>query len=387
LAANNEHAVMGKHLVLVGGGHAHLTVIRELAGIVRRGHRVTLVTPGAYQYYSGMGPGLLAGRYRPSEVRFHVARMVTNRGGCFEAARVVKIDPHAATLTLDSGREMSYDLASLNMGSVVPYEAPADTNVKHFPAKPVEHLLTARRMIESRPSQDPLRIVVAGGGPTGVEIAANARALAQRRHRGAEIILLSRRTLLPQFPAQVRRKVLRKLKSLAVTVKENQRLEAVVTRGARLAGGETIACDILFAAVGTRPPELLAASGLSVGPGGGLLVNAHLQSVSHANVFGGGDCIDFQIRPLPRVGVYAVRQNPILCHNLMAALEKRPLARFTPQTAYLLIMNMGDGTGIVSRGRWTFNGTLGFRLKHLIDDRFMRKFQLSGERQDRHDDR
>jgi NADH dehydrogenase FAD-containing subunit len=378
---------MGKHLVLVGGGHAHLTVMKELAGFVRRGHRVTLVSPDAYQYYSGMGPGLLAGRYRPAEVRFHVARMVADRGGRFEAARVMRINPQSASLILDTGRELTYDVMSLNMGSEVPFAAEPATAVKLFPAKPVEHLLAARRWIESMPAHRPLRVVVAGGGPTGVEIAANTRALARRLDRAAEIILLSRRKLLPRFPGPVRRKAQHKLKKLAVAVRENEGLKALAAQGVRLDGGETIPCDILFAAVGTRPPALLRESGLALGPGGGLLVNACLQSVSHGNVFGGGDCIDFQPRPLPRVGIYAVRQNPILHQNLLAALEARPLGRFAPQTSYLLIMNMGDGTGIVSRGPWAINGALGFRLKHFIDDRFMRRFQLSGERQDRHSDR
>jgi NADH dehydrogenase FAD-containing subunit len=102
--------------------------------------------------------------------------------------------------------------------------------------------------------------------------------------------------------------------------------------------------------------------------------------VSHPEVFGGGDCIAFQPRPLARVGVYAVRQNPILHHNLLAALEGGALEPFVPQQDYLLILNMGDGTGILNRGRLTFAGWPAFWLKHVIDDRFMRRFQLSNER-------
>lgn len=49
---------MSKHLVLVGGGHAHMTVMLNLADYISRGHRVTLVSPSPYHYYSGMGPGL-----------------------------------------------------------------------------------------------------------------------------------------------------------------------------------------------------------------------------------------------------------------------------------------------------------------------------------------
>jgi NADH dehydrogenase FAD-containing subunit len=60
---------MGKDLVLVGGGHDHLTVLLNVARYIERGHRVTVIMPSSYQYYSGMGPGMLSGIYRPQEVR------------------------------------------------------------------------------------------------------------------------------------------------------------------------------------------------------------------------------------------------------------------------------------------------------------------------------
>ena len=105
----------------------------------------------------------------------------------------------------------------------------------------------------------------------------------------------------------------------------------------------------------------------------------YLQSVAHPEIFGGGDCIRFEKQPLDKVGVYAVRQNPILYHNLMAALERGNLQAFRPQNRYLLIYNLGNGTGIFYRGRWVLKGRLIFYLKDYIDRKFMRNFQVSGE--------
>jgi NADH dehydrogenase FAD-containing subunit len=374
---------MPRHLVLVGAGHAHLTVMKEMAGMTARGHRVTVVSDGAFQYYSGMGPGLLAGRYRPAEIRFDVARMVTARGGTFHDDRVVQIDPHRRALTLASGRRLTYDVLSLNTGSYVPFPAPEATAIRIYPAKPVEVFREAQRDIVTHLARHELHVVVAGGGPAGVEIAANARALVARHRGRATVTLLSRGLLLKQFIPAVRRKTLAKLKRRGVRVMENAPLSAVDAHTLLLTSGQRVACDILFPAVGTHPAPLIKASGLAVDGSGGLLVNHHLQSVSHPNVFGGGDCIAFQPRPLARVGVYAVRQNPILHHNLSAALEERQLEKFEPQHDYLLILNMGDGTGILNRGRLTFGGWPAFWLKHLIDERFMRRFQLSGERRSR----
>ena len=69
----------------------------------------------------------------------------------------------------------------------------------------------------------------------------------------------------------------------------------------------------------------------------------------------------------------------MLYANLLAQLEGRDLEAFEPQDTYLLIYNLGNGTGIFFRGNWVLKGRLIFWLKDTIDQKFMRKFQVSGE--------
>src|SRR5512136_2630707 len=99
---------MGKYLVLVGGGHAHLTVLLNLADYAQRGHKITLIGPSPYHYYSGMGPGLLSGIYRAQDARFHVKKMAEDRGAIFLGDRVISIDPGQRILNLQSGNQISY---------------------------------------------------------------------------------------------------------------------------------------------------------------------------------------------------------------------------------------------------------------------------------------
>ena len=82
---------------------------------------------------------------------------------------------------------------------------------------------------------------------------------------------------------------------------------------------------------------------------------------------------------LARVGVYAVRQSPILCRNLLAALEGENMLDFEPQKSFLQILNMGNGQGIFWKNNWVWKSRLAFLLKNYIDKTFMRKFQISGE--------
>ena len=138
---------MGKHLVIVGAGHAHLTVLKNLKSFQDAGHRVTVVSSSALHYYSGMGPGMLSGIYRPEEIRFNVKRMSEDRGAAFVEDNVVQIHPRQQKISLHSGTDISYDVLSLNTGSYVPSIAalPADESV--FTVKPIEKLLAARRRI------------------------------------------------------------------------------------------------------------------------------------------------------------------------------------------------------------------------------------------------
>jgi len=149
-----------------------------------------------------------------------------------------------------------------------------------------------------------------------------------------------------------------------------------------LGNGTNLEGDMVFVAIGIRPSPLFRDSGLPTSEDGGLLVNDYLQCVDHPELFGGGDCISLAGSPLPRVGVYAVRQNRPLHRNLSAFLEGRPLQRFDPGGAYLLILNLGDRRGLFRRKGIVWSGRLAFRLKNHLDTRFMRKFQVSGELRD-----
>lgn len=370
---------MNRHLVLVGGGHAHMTVMLNLADFVARGHRVTLVSPSPYHYYSGMGPGLLGGTYRPQQVRFHVRNMVEKRGAAFVEDRVTLIDAEQRRLHLQSGALLDYDIASFNTGSGVPlHKAGAETDGV-VAVKPIVNLLQARRQLLQGMGGKPQQLLVVGGGPAGVELAGNLWRLVSLAGGEAQITLLAGSRLLRRFPDRVRQLALHSLQERGVRVLEGARAARVAGGQAELNDGRSLDYDLAFVAAGVEPSPIFRDSNLPVGEDGGLLVNQHLQSTAHAELFGGGDCISLQGQPLDKVGVYAVRQNPILQHNLLAALEGHELISFKPQPRYLLILNLGNRRGVLCKGRWAWEGRLPFLLKDWIDRRFMKTFQVSGE--------
>ena len=82
-----------------------------------------------------------------------------------------------------------------------------------------------------------------------------------------------------------------------------------------------------------------------------------------------------------------MRENPIINHNLLAALEGGEMLAFKPQSHFMLIFNMGDGRGIFWKKNWVWDGRFAFLLKDYIDRRLMRTFQVSGERDEKMQER
>lgn len=367
---------MQKHLVLAGGGHAHMVTLANLRGFVEKGYRVTVIQPSEHHYYSGMGPGMLGKTYTPEEIRFATRHVVEKLGGAFVLGRVARIDPAARTVHLESGDPVPYDVLSCNVGSQVPQNRITGGLKDIYLVKPIERLLEAQRRILEIASARKLSIGIVGGGPSAVEIAGNVWRLTRGPgQQPAAIRILTKTSVMPHHPEGVRAKALASLKRRGIEIVEGCDVREIRTGRVAAASAATYDLDILFVAVGVTPHPVFRNSGIPTGPDGGLLVNRHLQSPAHPEIFGGGDCIHFQHSPLDKVGVYAVRQNAVICHNLMAALEGRPLQAFDPGGGYLLIFNLGDGTGIFYKRPILFGGRPAFLVKDYIDRRFMRRFQ------------
>ncbi|MFC1580545.1 NAD(P)/FAD-dependent oxidoreductase [Thermodesulfobacteriota bacterium] len=367
---------MAKHLVFAGGGHAHLTSLMNIGDFRRRGYRVTVITPSPYQYYSGMGPGMLSGLYGPEEIRFDIQKMVEKRDGNFIQEPIVRVDPEERVLFLGSGKTIPYDVVSFGTGSTIPVEnLIVKKSERVFTVKPVANLVHARERILELIEKEIPRLLVVGGGPSALEISVNAWKLVRDHGGKSNITIIAGTRFLSPFPAKVRSLALESLNKRGIEVREGVHVTAIQGETAILEDGRSQPFDIAFLGTGVKPSGLFQDSGLPAGEDGGLLVNTYLQSVGYSDIFGGGDCICFQQGPLDKVGVYAVRQNPILYHNLLAALEGGALQEFDPGGAYMLLFNMGDGRAIYHKKGRIFHGRIPFLLKNWIDKKFMRKFK------------
>ncbi|MFW5499867.1 MULTISPECIES: NAD(P)/FAD-dependent oxidoreductase [unclassified Maridesulfovibrio] len=365
-------------LVIAGAGHAHMQLMGAIPELIADGHRVTVIGPDERHYYSGMGPGMLGGIYRPVEISLPVKSIVESLGGSFVLGKVARIDPYKRMVILEAGQEFPYDVLSCNLGSFVPSHLADKVNTDVYTVKPIQNLLQARIRIREIVSERPVRIGICGGGPAALEIAGNAWSAAREQGRfGVKIKIFTGSEFLHNLPDRVRNLAVKSLNKRRIQIVQGSYVEHVTTGNVILQNGQHYEQDIIFLALGVKPSKVFAASDLSTGKDGGLKVNRYLQSVSHPEIFGGGDCIWFEPNPLDKVGVYAVRQNPVLVHNVRAQLEGSSLKSFDPGGSYLLIFNIGGGKGILHKNGLSFGGPLAFRIKDYIDRKFVKQFKVN----------
>ncbi len=368
---------MGKRLVLAGGGHAHMMLLASLGEIVEAGHEVTVIQPSDYHYYSGMGPGMLSTFYASDDIRFNTRFVVERQGGTFIKTKVTGLDAKQNCVLIESGEQIPYEVLSCNVGSFVPFSAIEGAQHNIFSAKPIERLLEAQQRIIALCENNKISISIIGGGPAAVEIAGNAYHLAHTTGcKDIAVRLYAGTKLMGDFGSSIKRIIRNTFKHHGIEVNESGYVENIVDGTITLENGEQHTPDIIFLATGVKPSSIFASSGIATGPDGGLPVNSYLQSTEFENIFGGGDCIYFSPEPLAKVGVYAVRENPILRDNVIAALNGKELQKFNPGGNYLLIFNLGRNRGALQKGPITWGGKASFYIKDYIDRKFMKEFHL-----------
>jgi NADH dehydrogenase FAD-containing subunit len=366
---------MHKHLVLAGAGHAHMVTMANIHLFTELGHSVTVIGPSDYHYYSGMGPGMLGSGYEPDDIRFAVKRKVEEQGGVFLRDSIVGVDPFTRELHLESGETVQYDVVSFNTGSHVNIPEITGSSERIYTVKPIERLYQARIEILALAQQQQITVAVVGGGPAGVEVAGNLGQLLADVPFRAQIIQFAGNSFLGRFSERVQKTSRRILEQHGVSIREQGHLTTIQENRLFFTSGSDLYADFIILATGVHPASFFREAGLQTGKDGGLSVNQFLQCPDHPEIFGGGDCIHYAGQPLDKVGVYAVRENPVLFHNLKAYLAGEPLQPFDPGGEYLLIFNLGNEQGVLRKKWFQMSGRLAFWIKDWIDRKFMQKFQ------------
>jgi selenide,water dikinase len=406
-----------QQVVLVGLGHTNVQVLLKWARMRPTQARLICVSDQLQASYSGMLPGVLAGQYAPAEMLIDLPALCRQADAELVIANWSGLDRERRELQFTDRAPIHYDLLSIGIGSrpslagvVVSPDAPL-VSIKPMQSL-VERLRAAatrssgsefsgsefsvgassvgesisserddRQRRDGRPATN-LRVIVVGGGAGGFEVACTLPRFLERQGQQRPSLTLVTRSadILPTLARSTRQLARRHLQQQGVSVLTNHEVQQVqrdhlmvrVRPGAGQGDALKQPADLVLWLASAVGAPILSQLGLPTDAEGFLLVNRTLQSIADARIFAVGDAGTIACDRLPKAGVFAVRQGPILWENILRSLRGEPLLDYQPQRPFLQLLNLSDGRAIASYGRWSLSGRWAWRLKDAIDRRFMR---------------
>jgi len=377
-----EISPIAKELVLVGGGHSHVIVLRMLGMNPIPGLQVTLVTPGAKTPYSGMLPGVVAGHYEEDDIHIDLVPLCRFAGVRFFQSRVTGIDLDKRLLQCEGRPDVSYDVLSIDIGITPAVNDVEGVLENVIPVKPIDQFLDKWKLFLERTLNNEVKeIGFVGAGAGGVELclAVHHRLQSEFARRGRENsitfhIFHDGQEILKEYPPSVQGRFYARLAERNIKVWSNFKVNKIENKTLFSDDGEEASMDEIFWVTAAAPQAWLGETGLKLDADGFIAVRETLQSASHGDVFAVGDIAHVIQHPRPKAGVYAVRQGPPLADNLQRVLLGRKPKAFKPQSEFLSLISTGDKSAIGHRNGRSVEGAWVWRWKDWIDRRFMNRF-------------
>ncbi|MFK8027842.1 MAG: FAD-dependent oxidoreductase, partial [Gammaproteobacteria bacterium] len=381
----NSGSSVVKDLILVGGGHAHVSVLRKLGMQPVPGLRVTLITRDIHTPYSGMLPGYIAGHYKYDECHIDLGPLARFANARLYHDEVTQLDLENKQVHVGNRPPVSYDLLSINSGSRPRVIDVPGADEYALVAKPIDVFLQRWEKLQHQVEQSTgeFKIVIVGGGAGGVELALSAqlrlRTLLSSKQDNPERLQFSLLTqgggILSTHNTGVQKRFTKVLKDRNIDVLLNHSVTEIKQDHVCVNNDIKIDANACIFVTNASAPDWPRQSGLDVSQDGFIKVNQFLQSTSHPDVFAVGDVASLP-DPRPKSGVFAVRQGPVLTKNLIASAINKSLSKYRPQKNFLGLISTGNKYAVASRGSWSWQGEWLWTVKNWIDQQFMRKFNV-----------
>ena len=384
-----------RNLVLLGIGHTNAHIVKQWETDPIEDCRLICISKFPTATYSGMLPGTLGLQFDDDEMRIDLADLCQRSGAELILAETSGLDLDAGQLHFESHESISFSALSIGVGSM-----PAGWD-DHQDAKSIKPMQTFLQRLAATLQTDPVaevvetfghhtdnpkpltssatkRIVVVGGGVASVEIALCLHQQCEKqkivRDFTIEIFTSSETVAEGMKPRSVNR-IEQILRSRNIRITPCRRVTEVGDDFIVTEDGSHHEADVVIWATGAAAPPVLGKLGLETDDRGFIATSPTLQSLSDSRVFAVGDSGTILQSPSPKAGVYAVRQCPILWHNLHAFFDGRSMKTFEPQSDFLKLLNTGDGKAFLQYGLVTAHARWCWHLKTWIDKRFISEFQ------------
>jgi len=363
-----------KNVVLIGGGHAHALLLRRWAMKPVAGVRLTIINPSPSAPYTGMLPGFVAGHYERDDLDIDLVRLAGFANARLVLGTVEAIDRENKTINIAGRPPIPYNLCSLNVGI-----SSAMPNIDGF----VEHAIAAKPLAsfadrwasyvqgkQGLDAQD-AAIVVIGGGVGGCELAMAMTHRLKAVGVRASVTVIDRSTVLSNLGDRAQSEIRKTMAGMDIALLEHAEVAEVTADGVQTSAG-VIPADLVVGAAGARPYDWLDELGLDTHDGF-VSIDQTLRSTNDPSIFATGDCAHMGFAPRPKAGVFAVRQAPVLAHNIRAVITGGKTKDFDPQEDYLKLISLGEQSAAADKFKRFMQGKQLWRLKDKIDRDFMDK--------------
>ena len=373
-----------RDIVLIGGGHSHVGVLKSFGMNPIPGVRLTLICTDMHTPYSGMLPGYVAGHYDYDEVHIDLSRLAAFAGARLYRDEVIGIDRVNQKVICKSRPAVPYDQLSINIGSTPQLQGVPGATEHAVAVKPIrnfnERWLQLLERVKTHAGKTTIAVVGAGAGGVELLLAMQFRLrneLTQLGRNPDELtfhLLTSSDTILPTHNAGVQRRFDTVLAQRGVQVQRNAEVMQVKAGALMTSSGQELPADEIMWVTRAGGAAWLKNTGLQLDAEGFIEVKDTLQTINDPLIYAAGDIASMVNFKLEKAGVFAVRQGKPLTENLRRAVGGTALQAYRPQTSWLALISTGDKYAVASRGWLGFAGAWVWRWKDWIDQRFMRKF-------------
>ncbi len=375
--------MVATEVVLIGGGHANVFVLRDFISRRHPDLGLTLIAKELAAPYSGMLPGYVAGHYSLDQCHIDLVRLGERAGARVIHGAANGIDLEKNLVRVEGQEPVPFHILSIDVGITPDLAAIAGARENAIAVKPVSQFAQKWEDFQIRALKPggPRRIAVVGGGAAGVELVLAARhGLCQKavdlglNAQDFSFALVAGGDVLPSHNARARSLARAALQRTGVRVIENDLAAEITPLGVNLVSGQTLDADAVLVSTRAGAPKWLANTGLVLDAAGFVAIEPTLQAIGHENIFAVGDCATMIEHPREKSGVFAVRQGPVVARNIRRRAAGAPALSHIPQRDFLSLVSLGEKSAIASRGGFAAAGRWAWHWKDHIDRRFMALF-------------
>ncbi|WP_026976335.1 NAD(P)/FAD-dependent oxidoreductase [Flavobacterium tegetincola] len=369
------------HVVIVGGGFAGINLAKELTN--ETNIQVTLIDKNNYNFFPPLIYQVATAYLEPSSISYPYRKFFAGKKNLtFRLGEVLSIDQSENKVILDNGT-LNYDQLVFASGAETSFFGMENVQKNAIPMKTLNDAIEMRNKLlqnmekavltkDIRERRKLLTVVVAGGGPTGVEVSGmlsemrNGILLKEYPELGTTASNLylvdGGSSLLSPMSEASQKDTLDALTKMGVVVKLNTRVTDYVDDVVHFASGETIATKNLIWAAGVSAKQFEGIAPESYGRGRRMATDAYNRVNNTTNIYAIGDTSIMTAdenfpNGHPQVAQTAIQQGKNLAHNFVALLKKQPLQAFKyNDKGSMAIIGKNKAVVDLPKPKWHFKG-------------------------------